>query len=526
MKDEKTEKQKMDGATPVVAKAAQDDFVRKIAEKVKNSENILVALSRNPSVDDIAAAIGLAIFLDMQQKHVTAIYSGTTPDALEFLRPDATFEKNTDSLQDFIISLSKEKADHLRYKLEGDFVRVYITPYKTTITENDLTFSHGDYNVDFVIALDVPSANELDVALKEHGRIMHDASAVDITTGVPGKFGEIEWSNPAASSVCEMVTQLIFVIQGSDKTLDADVATALLTGIVAATERFSNNRTTSETLSLASKLMSMGADQQLISANVKDLGTGVVGMKPQGEPTAGMTAQTQMAGQNSVGPAPVGQNLVGQNPAAQIAGGMAAPTGPVPAEMTTENQVAPEDVVVQPVIPGNMGAQATPGVTSAANVANTADVATGGANVVNIANVATGMPVVTPAAEQAEQAKDYAQMLEEALAEAEPTAQLSNQMMNGMAPGVPMAGQTTPTAGQVTQTVGSVTSVTGQTVPTAGQAAPTMTSQTPTATAVPSIAEPVENPFNTTILPPPPAPTATPGMMPPVLPPVQMPPEM
>ena len=107
---------------PLVAPvpAAQADFVRKIADKIKNSENILVALSRDPSVDEIAAAIGLALFLDGIQKHTTAIYSGRTPDALAFLRPEETFETDTDSLQDFIIALSKDKADHLRYKLDGE----------------------------------------------------------------------------------------------------------------------------------------------------------------------------------------------------------------------------------------------------------------------------------------------------------------------------------------------------------------------------------------------------------------------
>lgn len=271
-------------ATAGASLAAQGDFVQKIVEKIKASENILIALSRNPSVDEIAAAIGLSLFLDGMQKHTTAIYSGATPDALAFLRPDATFETNTASLQDFIIALNKDKADHLRYKLDGDFVKVFITPYRTSITEDDLTFSQGDYNVDFVIALNVKSAGDLDEALAEHGRIMHDAATVDITTGPAGRFGEIEWSNPMASSVCEMVTELIFALQGNSDRLDSEIATALLTGIVAATDRFSNNRTSPETLTLASKLMTMGADQQLITANVA--GNEIVQNRPEGPSAA------------------------------------------------------------------------------------------------------------------------------------------------------------------------------------------------------------------------------------------------
>ena len=229
-----------------------------------------MALSRDPSVDELAAAIGLTLFLDGIQKHTTAIYSGQTPDALQFLQPEGTFESSTEGLRDFIIALNRDKADSLRYKLEGDFVRVYITPYKTQISEEDLEFSYGDYNVNLVLAIGVPSAGDLDAALSEHGRIMHDATTVDITVDVPGKFAEIEWSNPDASSVSEMVTKLIFAVQGSEANMDKDVATALLTGIVAATGRFSNDKTNSETMQLASKLMAMGADQQLISMHLTD----------------------------------------------------------------------------------------------------------------------------------------------------------------------------------------------------------------------------------------------------------------
>ena len=243
------------------------DVLAQVIEKIKGAENILVTLSRDPAVDEMAGAIGLTMFLDSLQKHATAIYSGRTPDALRFLRPEGTFETNTASLQDFIIALNKEKADHLRYKLEGDFVKIYITPYKTTLSEADLEFSHGDYNVDLVLALAVPSAGDLDAALAEYGRIMHNATTIDITAGAPGRFGEIEWSEPGASSVCEMLTRLIFQMQG-EATLDKEIANALLTGIVAATGRFSNERTNAETMQIASRLMEMGADQQMIASHV------------------------------------------------------------------------------------------------------------------------------------------------------------------------------------------------------------------------------------------------------------------
>ena len=114
------------------------DIVAQVAERIRTSDNVLVALSKDPSVDELSAALGLTFMLDKIGKRATAIFSGAIPNAIEFLEPEKTFEANTDSLQDFIIALDKEKADHLRYKIDGDYVKVFITPYKTTINESDM----------------------------------------------------------------------------------------------------------------------------------------------------------------------------------------------------------------------------------------------------------------------------------------------------------------------------------------------------------------------------------------------------
>ncbi len=243
------------------------DIMQEVADKIADSHNILIALSGDPSVDEMATAIGLSMFLDRLGKRATAIYSGKTPDALEFLEPGKTFEANPDTLQDFVIAIDKDKADHLRYKLDGDYVKVYITPYKTRIDQDDLNFSYGDYNVDLVLALNVPNGIDLDSALREHGRIMHDASIINITTAKPGKFGEIEWSDTKASSISEMVADLLSSL-GNKTKIEPGEATAFLTGIVAATDHFSKPNNTPFTMQIASKLMEAGANQQLITENI------------------------------------------------------------------------------------------------------------------------------------------------------------------------------------------------------------------------------------------------------------------
>ncbi len=254
-------------STPPAPTELSSNIHAEVAKKIGESHNVLIALSSDPSVDEMCSAIGLSLFLDKLGKRATAIYSGTTPNALEFLKPEDTFEPSADTLQDFVIAINKDKADHLRYKLDGDYVKIYITPYKTRIAEEDLEFSYGDYNVDLVLALDISNGIDLDSALREHGRIMHDAVIINITTGNPGKFGEIEWSDKNASSVSEMIADLLYSINTEVK-IDKDEATAFLTGIVAATERFSNSKTTPDTMRVSSRLMESGANQQLISKNI------------------------------------------------------------------------------------------------------------------------------------------------------------------------------------------------------------------------------------------------------------------
>lgn len=241
---------------------------QQVVAKIKESSKILVTVSDNPSVDALSAAIGLTMIFDKQEKYATAIFSGETPPAIAFLEPEKTFDDTTDSLRDFIIALDKEKADHLRYKVDGDAVKIFITPYKTTIDESDLEFSQGDYNVELVIALGVDNQEHLDKALENHGQILHDAAIITMTTADQlSDLGGIDWHDSTSSSLSEMVAGLAEALKDDKKKsiIDAPIATALLTGIVAETDRFSNQHTSSRSLTVAASLMSAGADQQLIA---------------------------------------------------------------------------------------------------------------------------------------------------------------------------------------------------------------------------------------------------------------------
>ncbi len=239
-----------------------------IVKTLKEANNVLVIISRDPSIDQLSASIGLALALNRDDKHATAVFSGEIPPMIEFLEPDKTLEKNTDSLRDFIISLDKSKADKLRYKVEDSVVKIFITPYKTSISDADLEFSQGDFNVDAVVALGVQNKSDLDEAIVAHGRILHDATIISVSTKEASELGSVQWVEVGASSLSEMVTDLVVALD--KKLVDSQIATALLTGVVYETDRFRNEKSSPHTMSVSGILMEAGASTQLVATKLEE----------------------------------------------------------------------------------------------------------------------------------------------------------------------------------------------------------------------------------------------------------------
>lgn len=269
-----------------------------VIDKIKGANSILVAISADPSIDQLASAVGLTLILEKIKKNVTAVFSGKVPSALEFLKPTEHFQKNTDSLRDFIIAIDRSKADKLRYKAEDNIVKIFITPYKTSISEKDLQYSAGDFNIDVIVALGVQHQQDIDTAISAHGRIFHDATVVSINNVPGGDFGVSHWEDATASSLSELIAQ--FAGELGPTMLDADISTALLTGIVAETGRFSNEKTHPSTMTVSSTLLQAGADQQLVNQQLSAIMGTEVKLEAGSEIKPTMSAEELAAQQSHV----------------------------------------------------------------------------------------------------------------------------------------------------------------------------------------------------------------------------------
>ena len=335
-----------------------DPAKQQVIDTIKSHSNILVTVSTNPSVDDLSAALGLTIMLNNLDKRSTSVFSGSIPPAINFLEPEKTFENSADSLRDFIIALDKEKADHLRYKVEGESVKIFITPYKTQLGKSDLEFSQGDYNVELVIALGVTDQGHLDKALEAHGQILHDATVVTVTTGKnKSSLGSIDWHDEKASGLSEMVASLADGLKGEKPLLDQQISTALLAGIVSATNRFSNDHTTTNVMTIAARLMAAGANQQLIAAKLEETHDIVPVGQSEGVATQSSPSDQELSIQrpgkqeSNAEKSPAQNNVVQDDAQAELeehlAGAVASPVGTM-ADIEQQLQEAVQTAADQP----------------------------------------------------------------------------------------------------------------------------------------------------------------------------------
>lgn len=251
-----------------------NDLNNQLVQKIKASNAILITVSKDPSIDQLSGCIALTLMINKLKKHSTAVFSGQIPSVLEFLKPESTIDKNPESLRDFIVSLDKNKADKLKFKEENDLIKIYITPYKTALSEEDFSFSPGEFNIDLIIALGVKNKSELDQAIVAHNNILHDATIISINLDDAGDLGAINIVDKQVSSYCEFLTAISKLL--ADNILDEQISTALLTGIVAETERFSNTKTTPLTMSLSSELMKNGANPKLVATELMDNSLGSI----------------------------------------------------------------------------------------------------------------------------------------------------------------------------------------------------------------------------------------------------------
>ncbi|HEY2004412.1 MAG TPA: DHH family phosphoesterase [Candidatus Saccharimonadia bacterium] len=234
------------------------------SEAIRQAETILVTTAQHPSVDQVAAVIGLTQILQKFGKKVTAVVSDSLPPAVQVL-DTAAIERQPAGQRDFVlkVDVSKAEVDKLRYEVQDGKLHIFITPFKGGFAPSDVTFDYGTFHYDLAIVLGVPTRARLDRIYEQNQQTFADIPVVNIDFHRSNEnYGAVNLIEPNASSLCEMLVALSESLQGG--LLDEQMATTLLMGIVASTDRFTAAHTTSKSLTVAAQMMAAGARQQAV----------------------------------------------------------------------------------------------------------------------------------------------------------------------------------------------------------------------------------------------------------------------
>ncbi|MFH0955822.1 MAG: DHH family phosphoesterase [Candidatus Falkowbacteria bacterium] len=239
---------------------------QQIFEQIKKASNILITFKKTWNGDSVASALALFLFLRKMDKTVEVVAEKFSLDKLYSFLPGYTEIKHElDNLRKFIISLdiTNTKVSQIKYKQEENQLNFIISPQDGFFSASDITSGASGFKYDLIIVVDSPDLESLGRIYDNDTEFFYQTPIINIDHSSTNEgFGQINFIELTAVSTSEIVFSL-FESFGRDL-IDENIATCLLTGMIAETKSFKTNNVTPRALLTASQLMSLGARREEI----------------------------------------------------------------------------------------------------------------------------------------------------------------------------------------------------------------------------------------------------------------------
>ncbi len=240
---------------------------------VTDSNHILVLLPENPQGDYFCTALAIANFCDLKSIKTTIAFIDPYEQIsmLSFLPKPSTTEiiHSIAGSRDLILSFNTKYNKILDVKTQqsSNELKIYITPEKGMIDSRDFSFLPGKFPYDIIITIGATDKEAMGILYEEIPDIFYELPIINIDNkSANEKFGQVNIINAVASSTSEIVGDLFEDIDANK--LSSASAQCILTGIINETHSFQNHKTTPRALTLASRLIEYGANQQTIIKNL------------------------------------------------------------------------------------------------------------------------------------------------------------------------------------------------------------------------------------------------------------------
>lgn len=236
-----------------------------VAEQIKKSKRILVAMPEVLTIDVVASAVALKAGLSNLDKAVTLASVGRVPERAHFLAGSETIQPLRQSTSDLVISVDTSRAPvgEMTYEVFPGRTVIYVRGTEGGFAASDVTVSSGELPFDLLVTVGAETLEQLGSLFTSHAELFYAVPKVNIDINpLNESFGLFNLVGLTSSSVAEVCYRLLRSI--GERTTVPKAATALLAGILARTDSLQNQKTTPESFAVVADLIAAGAEYQTV----------------------------------------------------------------------------------------------------------------------------------------------------------------------------------------------------------------------------------------------------------------------
>ena len=230
----------------------------KLVEKARQP---LIALPEQANADEFSAAFACAALLGKLGKQPQIVTSGgTAPKSLSFLKAPSEIRGDLPNLRKLTLHIQGKdtKIEELSYDMVDDELQIHLLPKTGTWKKEDVRVSTDSYRFDLIIAIGSPDIESFGEMHTKYADFFFETPIINIDhQSANEQFGQLNLVDVNAVACGEVCHDLFSEIDPS--LIDEEMATYLLTGMIAKTKSFRSGAVNPKTLKVAGSLIARGA---------------------------------------------------------------------------------------------------------------------------------------------------------------------------------------------------------------------------------------------------------------------------
>lgn len=244
--------------------------IQQFEKLLEGKENILITFSQSGAGDAIGSAIALMHFFDALGKKADILSPDfNLPAGYSFLKKVETIKDAPGHLKKFVVTvdINSTGIKELSYDVKDNKLRIFVTPKEGYLKKEHVKTSESDFSYDLIITLGTPDLDSLGTVYTQHTDFFADVPVINVDHKPNNEqYGHLNIVDVTKSSTAEVLFELMNELK--QELINKDIATALLTGMIARTHSFTKGNVRPKTLQTASTLVKLGADRADIIKNL------------------------------------------------------------------------------------------------------------------------------------------------------------------------------------------------------------------------------------------------------------------